>query len=529
MKKITVLDCTLRDGGYCNNWEFGNGNIKRIVHGLIESGVDYVECGFLTDRVVYNAQKTKYTNFEQLKSIVPKEKNGKKCLVMVNYGEYAAKDIPHRSETCVDGIRVAFHKKDYINAIKLCQEIKNKGFYVFVQPMVSMNYSDDEFVSLIDAVNQIDPTSFYVVDSFGTMKRKDLMHYITLADKHLCPDICLGFHAHNNLQLAYSNAQYLVETDLNRSLIIDVSVHGMGRGAGNLNSELFLEYLNDRLCCKYNIKSILSLLDESISRFYEEKPWGYSLPNYLSAIHMIHPNYATYLSSKKTLTYEAMDDIFGMVDSKKGFEYDETYIESLYVRYLSNGCESISLNSELHDTVKDKKILLIAPGRNALLQKDRIIAFAKNHSPIIVSINHDYPYLNCDYDFVSNMRRFRQLPKEVYGKTIVTSNIDFSGTFSRVDYNSLLNPIDGVRDNAGLMAIKLFANLECSDIYIAGFDGYRNDDDSNFETKEMVVANSSEMVKKINRGMIEALNMFAKKYHIEFVTDSILNGGIVEI
>lgn len=522
MKAIKVLDCTLRDGGYCNNWEFGYENIKHVVSGLMDAGVDYIECGFLTNKIGYEVQKSKYTSLDQLREIIPNTKNNKLFLVMINYGEYKIENIPNCNETIIDGIRVAFHKKDIKEALDFCKALLDKGYLVFVQPMVSMSYSEDEFISLIKKSNQLNPAAFYIVDSFGTMKRKQLLLYVELVKKYLDPNICIGFHAHNNLQLAYSNAQFLTELNLDRTLIVDASIHGMGRGAGNLNAELYLEYLNDCIDAKYNIKSILNLLDEVISGFYEEKPWGYSLPNYLSAIHMIHPNYATYLSSKKTLTYEAMDEIFNTIDPKRGVEYDEEYIESLYTDYLSNRREAISSLDELANYVKNRKMLLIAPGKNALKQKDIINKFVEEQSPVIISINHDYPYLNSDYIFVSNMRRFRQLKQNSFHKTIITSNIDYSDVYACVDYTSLLNSFDGVKDNAGLMALKLFSEMNCTDFFLAGFDGYSYDDSSNFESKEMIFANSKDMVEKLNLGMKEALGRFSKLYHVEFVTDSLL-------
>lgn len=522
MKRVNVLDCTLRDGGYCNNWMFGRENAGHIINGLIASNIDFIECGFLTNRVEFDLNRTKFSKVDQISDLIPKWNVGKKYLVMVNYGEYEAKDLPDCSETSIDGIRVAFHKKDLFNALKLCEDIKKRGYMVFVQPMVSMSYSEDEFVTLIHEVNHLKPYAFYIVDSFGMMKRKALMQLVELTEMNLLDDIVLGFHAHNNLQLAYSNAQYLIEFPLKRSIVIDVSVHGMGRGAGNLNAELFLEHLNEAINADYSVRPILNLMDEIVSRFYDEKPWGYSLPNYLSAMHMIHPNYATYLDEKKTLTLEAMDEIFSMMDAEKGLEYDEKYIEQLYINYLSRRDLENSSIKEISESIKGKTILLIAPGRSVLNQKEKILSFVNKEKPIVFSINHDYPYIESEYVFVSNMRRFRQLSSRVYDKTIITSNINSQNTYACVDYYRLLNVIEGVRDNAGLMAIKFIADMGCSEFYLAGFDGYSHDVYKNFETKDMALLNSTEFLDRMNSGMNECLGMFARDYKIHFLTESIV-------
>ena len=524
--KINVLDCTLRDGGYCNNWMFGRDNVRQIISGLIAANVEFIECGFLTNRVEFDTNRTKFSTVDQITDLIPKGNGSKPCLVMINYGEYESKDLPECSETSIDGIRVAFHKKDLFNALKFCEDIKKKGYMVFVQPMVSMSYSEKEFVTLIHEVNHLKPYAFYIVDSFGMMKRKALMKLVELTEMNLLDDILLGFHAHNNLQLAYSNAQYFAELPLKRSVVIDVSVHGMGRGAGNLNAELFLEYLNETVNACYSVKSILNLMDEIVSRFYEERPWGYSLPNYLSASHMIHPNYATYLDDKKTLTLQAMDEIFSLMDAEKGLEYDEKYIEQLYINYLSKREIEKSSIKELAERIKDNKILLIAPGKSVVDQKEKIIEFVKNENPIIFSINHDYPYIQSDYIFVSNMRRFRQLSSMVYDKTIITSNINSRKTYACVDYFKLLNDIEGVRDNAGLMAIKFIADMAAVEFFLAGFDGYSHDIYSNFETKDMALINSPDYLDRMNAGMRRCLKMFSDDLKISFLTESKVDPNI---
>lgn len=105
-------------------------------------------------------------------------------------------------------------------------KVKEKGYKVFVQAMVSVAYTDEEFLELISRVNEIEPYAFYIVDSFGMMKRKDLTRLFYIVEHNLKPCIWIGFHSHNNLQLAYSNAQSLVDMQTNRKLIVDSSVYG---------------------------------------------------------------------------------------------------------------------------------------------------------------------------------------------------------------------------------------------------------------------------------------------------------------
>lgn len=175
MNKVHVLDCTLRDGGYCNEWQFGFENVKKIMNGLVEADVEVIECGFITNRVKYHPDITKFSTFEQIAAVIPKNRDGKIFVAMMNYGEYDVDDIPPYDGTSIDGIRVAFHKKNIDEALKLCSKIKDKGYLVFIQAMVSLNYLDDEFLSMIRKVNIFQPYAFYIVDSFGMMKRRFLL------------------------------------------------------------------------------------------------------------------------------------------------------------------------------------------------------------------------------------------------------------------------------------------------------------------------------------------------------------------
>ena len=245
MDKIQILDCTLRDGGYCNQWKFGSQNIKKIIRGLTSANIDIIECGFLTDRVSYHPDATKFTSVFDANAFLPEARAGNLYVLMMNHGEYDVNRIPQYTDGMIDGIRGAFHKKDMDKALQECKILKKKGYKVFVQAMVSLLYSEEEFLNLIWNVNEIEPYAFYIVDSFGTMKSRDLVRLFHMIDRNMKQSIRIGFHSHNNMQLAFSNAQQFLNMQSYRRMIVDASVYGMGRGAGNLNTELFVGYLND--------------------------------------------------------------------------------------------------------------------------------------------------------------------------------------------------------------------------------------------------------------------------------------------
>ena len=519
MGYIKVLDCTLRDGGYCNEWNFGYKNIQKIVHNLIEANIDIIECGFITNKInSYNHDISRFRSFTDCSEVIDNKTNKQLFVCMINYGEFSLSEIPPLEDTRLDGIRIAFHKKNVYEALKFCQGIKEKGYKIFIQAMVSLNYTDKEFIDLITEVNEIDPFAFYIVDSFGVMKRKDLIRLFYMVEHNLNEEIAIGYHSHNNMQLSYSNAQAIVDIRSKHNIIIDSSIFGMGRGAGNLNTELFVEYLNDNFNTNYRLKPLLNVIDEILNNFYHEKYWGYSLPNYLSAKHNTHPNYASYLDSKKTLTVENMDEIFYMMEDSKRSSFDKEYIENLYVKYLEVGNSKEEHLNELQNKLSGKPVLIIAPGRSSIDEKDRILTLVNNEKLTTISINFNYSVINTDFIFISNLRRFRELNESEYHKCIVTSNIQTDNVYLRTNYSVLLNDIDTIRDNAGMMLIKFLYKLGVNKIYIAGLDGYSVDPTQNFIDQKMNLYTQKSLYESMNMGMIQFLSEYKNKVNIEFIT-----------
>lgn len=523
MNKINVLDCTLRDGGYINDWQFGESNIKRIISGLIDSNLDIVECGFLTDKKERNQHSTQHStlfeSIETIKRYLPTNRKDSMIVCMINYGEYDVKNLPQYDGTSVDGIRVAFHKEDLNEALIMCETIIKKGYKLFIQPMVSLSYTDKEFVNLINSANAIQPYAFYIVDSFGVMKRKELMRLYYLVDHNLSNKIYIGYHSHNNLQMAYSNAQALVDLKTKRKLIIDSSVYGMGRGAGNLNTELLIEYINDLNGSIYKIKPLLKIIDKVLNSIHASKYWGYSLPHYVSAVNNCHPNYATYLDNKSTLTVENINEILKELDEAKKNSFDKEYIEKLYVHYQDRVISDADAKKQLKSQFENKTIVIIAPGSSINEESDKIEDAISQEGTITISINFKPEMFSCDYVFVSNLRRYDEMKNNADVNLITTSNIKNGNINSIVvNYSDLLNDVATVEDNSGMMLIKLLIDVNVKKIKLAGFDGYSYGVYNNYAKKDLALINSDDIMDARNIGMRKILNQYAEIIDVEFIT-----------
>lgn len=520
MNKIHVLDCTLRDGGYVNDWLFGHANIEKIIKNLTLAGIDTIECGFMTQKSgPYNPDTSLFDEVRRIREFLPQDHGQSSYVCMINYGEYQIEDIPENDGSSIDGIRVAFHKKDREEALGFCAGLIQKGYQTYFQPMVAVSYSDEEYIELIRKANLLNPKAFYIVDSFGVMKKNDLMRLYYLVDHNLDRHIHIGYHAHNNVQLAYSNAQALIELKTNRELIIDSSVFGMGRGAGNLNTELLIEFLNEIHGTTYLVKPLLQIIDQTLSHVYQTKTWGYSLPYYISAKHNCHPNYATYLDEKRSLTIEEISEIMGQIEPDKRNNFDRKHIENLYRDFQSRDNGRSNGETELAAKLKGRRIILIAPGRSIKDESDKISQEQANPESITISINFDAASFNPDYVFVSNVRRYEELGQIKPERLIITSNINtFDQGEFKLAYAKLLNNTDPVQDNSILLLLKFIATAGVKEVAIAGLDGYSTDMDQNYVSPQMTFVFDKAAISKKNSGIEVVLKDLAQLMPIHPIT-----------
>lgn len=332
MANINVLDCTLRDGGYVNDWSFSDEISINLIDSLRKSKIEYIELGYINKKNGKCKDTTMFNNIECINNII--NDNDAKYVIMLDLGDFDIDDIEYNSN--IFGIRLTFSKEHWRTAVEDVKKIIVKGFKVFLQPMLTLCYTDKELLELIKAFNEIDIYAFYIVDTFGAMQSDDVLRFASLIDNNLKSDVKLGFHAHNNLQLAYSNAIALAKRSSNRELIIDSSVYGMGRAAGNLNTELFADYLIKNFNKEYKIEPLLDIIDNFLSVIYKENYWGYSVAHYISGIYNCHPYYSTYLAGKKELSGKDIENIIKNIVEAKKYEFDKNYIEQLYVNRNSH-------------------------------------------------------------------------------------------------------------------------------------------------------------------------------------------------
>ena len=332
---IKVLDCTLRDGGSINNCEFGYNNILNILQGLNDSQTDIIEIGFLDETAKVSCNKTIFSDMAEICDLLNKIKNKKsKTAIMINLGKFNPSKLPEANETFVDGIRLMFRKNNIKEAINTAYIIKDKGYNISLNPVSITTYSKDDIKQLSDIANKINPDIVYLVDTYGLLNNIQTLQYYNFFDDYLNPDIEIGYHSHNNLQLSFSNSIEIINNRGTRTIVTDCSLYGMGKRAGNTNTELITWYLNNKFKKNYDISIISNLIETIIKPLYEKNKWGYSLIHYTAAINQCHSDYVSFLYNKN-LSISDIGILLKQIPDKEKLTFNKGYAETLYNQYTN--------------------------------------------------------------------------------------------------------------------------------------------------------------------------------------------------
>lgn len=318
-KKVEILDCTLRDGGYVNDWRFGDENAKEIVSLVFSAGVDYAELAFIRNSD-YEKGKLEFSEMKQVTDIFRPFSHKLAIMVEIGYG-YPIEKFPIRSDLTVDLVRIVVWKRMLKESFEYAKQLLEKGYEVAIQATRTEQYNTEEFTEFIHLFSELNLKAIYIVDTFGLLTKDSLLHYAQIADDNLGEGIRLGYHAHNNMQQAFSNMVAFVEHDWKHDLMVDASVMGMGRGAGNLCLELLGKYMNEH-GENMNLEPMYEVAETYLKPFYEKTPWGYSMPYMLSAMNGRNPSYVKYMQDKG-LTIPQMAEVYAaMKEQGVGITYD---------------------------------------------------------------------------------------------------------------------------------------------------------------------------------------------------------------
>ncbi len=340
MKDIRLLDCTLRDGGYLNDWNFGHDVLVNVFEHVVNSGVDVIEVGFLDDRRKFDINRSIMPDSASVEKIYGNlDRKNAMVVGMIDYGTCAIENLQPCEESYLDGIRVIFKQQAMREALAYCKQVQDLGYNVFVQAVSITTYSDEDLLELVELVNELHPYAVSMVDTYGLLHQSDLYHIFQILDRNLLPGICIGYHAHNNFQMGYANGIEMIEAKTERPMLVDGTLYGMGKSAGNAPLELLAMYMNGHCGKNYDLNQMMEAISTSIMEIQQKVQWGYNLFYFVAASNKVHPSYVSYLMSKQELSVTAINEILKCIEDSKKLAYDEKCIEALYREYGSCACE----------------------------------------------------------------------------------------------------------------------------------------------------------------------------------------------
>ena len=501
---MKILDCTLRDGGYYTNWDFDKDLVKTYCKSMESLPIDYVEIGYRSIPLEgYLGEYFYCPEFvmKELKELMP----SKKLVIILNEKDIRASHVPELLKPCLEYIsmvRIAIDPVNFARAIELAKAIKDMGFEVGFNVMYMSKWKEDNsFLDLLDGLDDI-IDYFYMVDSFGGVFQQDVIETINLVKSKT--NVKLGFHGHNNLEMALANTT----TAMNEGCdIVDATITGMGRGAENLKTELLLTYLTS----KDKIKLDFNILEKVVSDFcllQNKYGWGANLPYMVSG--------ANSLPQK---------DVMAWVTTGR-FSFN-SIIRAL--QNLSNGIEDNENLELLNESIHGNTVLLIGGGPSVFKHYKAICILLKNNTSITLvhasskhaSLFKKFPNkqyfclvgnegqrMEEVFDGNFNPDSICVLPPypRLMGTFIPKSLIKRSFQLEKYDFTNLKI------DSHTSIALQLISNMKSKKIMIIGYDGYK---------EEMLDERSQELVIENNKLFKDFIK--TKNIQVESLFDTVYN------
>lgn len=537
-EKIKILDCTLRDGAYITNSMFGEPAIRGIISKLQDAGVDVIECGWLKNKE-HEMGSSFFHVPEDIVPYLPNKKENITYTVMIDWDRYDLDYLTPYDGRSIDAIRVVFPHGKHLEGIQVGQEIGQKGYQIFYQAANTLAYSDSDLIELADAVNQTDAVAISVVDTFGAMYEEDLERIISILDQHMRPEIAIGFHSHNNQQLSFALTIHFIKyfADKRRNIMVDASLCGMGRGAGNATTELVTSYLNRKCGCHYNMDAIMDAIDIYMTYFQEHYQWGYSTPYFIAGLNCCHVNNIAYLLNNHRTSARDMRNIIESMDPADRRKYDYDLLEKKYLAIVNRKVDDSVARDALREQFKGKNIVLVAPGKSSLNEKEQIEQYIREHDAVVIGVNAILPGYEYEYLFFVNPARYeyaRETAGESFGKVrkILLSNIKAEAG----DYELVIAYDHAVKqgyphfDNAVICALRLLDWLGIEQVALAGFDGFKHQYNESYADPYLPTLNPDNKWDELNE---EITSMFASFQRdavslkiIHFLTPSLFNEDI---
>jgi len=286
--EIKVIDCTVRDGGLMNKWQFDDKFVRQVYQGLTEAGIDYMEIGYISSESAFSRKEVgpwRFCGEEDIQRIIKGTEKKIKLSAMADIGRVDYDDILPKSESSLDMIRVACYVHQIDAAIDLAHHCIDKGYEATINLMAVSTVGPRDLEEGLNDLAKSRVPVIYLVDSFGAFYSEDIE---VLAKQYMesLPGKTIGIHTHNNQQLAFANTITSIICGIN---YLDATLYGIGRGAGNCPLELLISFLKNP---KFKVRPLIKVIEDQILPWREKIDWGYFIPYMITGVLNQHPRAA---------------------------------------------------------------------------------------------------------------------------------------------------------------------------------------------------------------------------------------------
>jgi len=464
MIKLKILDCTLRDGGYYTNWDFDRNLVDTYITAFNDLPVDYLEVGYRS--IPLNGYYGEYFYLPVYVMQALKSRTTKKLVIILNEKDIRSEHIFGLLAPCIgliDMVRIAIDPQQFKRALVLAEAVKKMGFEVGFNVMYMSKWKDHkDFLEILPKVKGI-ADYFYMVDSYGGVYPEDVKDTIQMVKSYI-PDVPLGFHGHNNMELALINTLTAMKEGC---AIVDATITGMGRGAGNVKTELLLTALNAQRKLEVDFNPLSKVVDgfTALQKTYE---WGTNLPYMVSGAHSL-----------------PQKDVMDWV-GKRFYSFNSI------IRALQNQAKGVSDNVSVRnweENMSSERVLIVGGGPSVQAHKEAITQFLNLNQEITVI--HASSKNALVFGGVNNQQIFCLVGneghrmEEVFEGDLPSDTLCVlppsprkMGTYipSHLINNSYqldaLSFVGSSSENVTALALELSIRLKSKVVYIVGYDGY---------------------------------------------------------
>ena len=532
MKKneLKILDCTLRDGGYYNNWNFSTTLINKYLKVMSDIKVDYVEIGFRSQEKKEFRGVCAYSTDEFLNHLqIPKNL---KIAVMINAAELirdksekkniiALKTLFKKSKfSKIKLVRIASHFSEIHKVIPIANRIKALGYKIAINLMQISDRTNEEIKEFCDLAKKINIETIYFADSTGSLDSDQTLRITKNFRKYWKKN--LGIHAHDNMDKAMENAMTALNGGVNW---IDSTVLGMGRGPGNVKTENLVLELEKKYKKKVNCNSLIKLVENDFVPMKNKYGWGSNTYYYLSGLYGIHPSFIQGMLVSKSFSPEQIFAVIESLKTKGGKEFSNDLIETYKKYFVGRGKGKYSPVKD----IKNKKVLILGSGPGVKNYKKELEIFIKKNKLFVIALNTQNSInsklinrravcntlrLLTDHKLFKFLPQkliipYQRLSKLIKKKFSSVKKLDFGVEVKNDRFQFMKSSAIIPNTLAISYALGIANSGKAKKIYIAGFDGYDEEDPKKREMDELFFLYQS-LIKKT-----ELVSITPTKYNIK--------------